>query len=235
MTDAREALRAAIAARAEAAAALEDTRVALRRAEAMAAEAEQALAPHVDFDDRVAAHRGRVVEIWARAGKSDAPKVELSPALAAEAVERDRRLAALEAARAGVAHLSRAAEAGRHDLMRADDAVFHAAEDVVLAYLSDLEARWSAAFAESQRLAVEMRAAASVWFSAAGITPRPITISRQHRSALQMLDAADVAGLTAKMANPGAHPFAGQIGNWHRRLMLDADAELDPAEPAKAA
>jgi hypothetical protein len=206
----------------------------LLRVKVLVGEAESQLERHTGLDERVSAHRGAAVAAWAVAG-TGAPPHDLTPELSRALRERDQHRAAAEAALDGLAHQTRRRDEAKAALARADGAVFRAAEDVVLAYLSDLEARWSAAFAESQRLAVEMRAAASVWFSAAGITPRPITISRQHRSALQMLDAADVAGLTAKMANPGAHPFAGQIGNWHRRLMLDPDAELDPAEPAKAA
>jgi hypothetical protein len=155
--------------------------------------------------------------------------VELSPELADEAAERDRRLAALGAARAGVDHLRRAAEAGRADFARADGDVARAAESVVVDYLASVERQWSLVRAEADRLADVLTSGAAVWLSGNPALPvRALAISPEIRSAVKFISDVAAGALSTTLTVPGRHPLTTKIQDWHRRLMADADAELDP-------
>jgi hypothetical protein len=107
---------------------------------------------------------------------------------------------------------------------------------ILVAYLDQLEAQWTAAVIESDRLGRELHAGATVWLATPGSAVRPLAISREVQSALRLIEDRKAAPLLLTQTAPGPSPAAARFQDWHRRLMLDPDAELEPvAEPAKAA
>jgi hypothetical protein len=234
MTDRKE-LRAAIAARAKVDRAVADAAGALARAQSLLADAAAELTRHAGLDDRIRDHHAGAVSAWAH-GDAVEPVADLPAELAQARQERDLCRARHEAAEVGVAHLRAAHAVAVADQRRAQGAVSREAERILVAYLDQLEAQWTAAVIESDRLGRELHAGATVWLATPGSAVRPLAISREVQSALRLIEDRKAAPLLLTQTAPGPSPAAARFQDWHRRLMLDPDAELEPvAEPAKAA
>jgi hypothetical protein len=128
---AREALRAAIAVRDEAAARVREAAATLARADRLAVDAQRRLDVLGDVDGAIASRRADAYKAWAADG-GERPALEVPPELAER--QRARAVAADEFAAARTAHDALSAEGASavqaHD--RASDAVFDAAKQVLV-------------------------------------------------------------------------------------------------------
>jgi hypothetical protein len=128
---AREALRAAIAVRDEAAARVREAAATLARSERLAADAQRRLAALGDVDGAIATRRADAYKAWAADG-GERPALDVPTELAER--QRARGAAAEELAAAQAAHESLSTESAStvHAHGRASDAVFDAAKRVLV-------------------------------------------------------------------------------------------------------